>query len=196
MEIVIRTKGELEMMNYNYATSLNGFTTKPLNVYKGIEQIGVIQGYFDNLIKKFIDEIVGGVPMFLKFQLKDQFGNVRLHSKPRTFKSEIAITYFDSNNEKCEILMMHGKDANFGPKQIEFRYKGEDYLIYKKESLKKALTLKSESAEIFLGEKLIADWNIHVSEQRVNVRIYDNDFIEDEYLILGVFHAFLYATKG
>ncbi|UOQ49789.1 hypothetical protein MUN88_06865 [Gracilibacillus caseinilyticus] len=54
------------MMEYYYKTHLNGFTTKPLIVYRGIHQIGVIQGYFDNIFKKVIDEFVGGVPMFLK----------------------------------------------------------------------------------------------------------------------------------
>ncbi|WP_117149126.1 hypothetical protein [Paraliobacillus zengyii] len=170
-------------------------TTKPLKVYQGNKQIGVIQGYFDNIRKKFIDELVGGVPIFLKHELKDQFGNTRLLAKPRTFKGQIAITYFDGDNSKCEILMKNAKNVRFVSKTLNFQYKDEDYIIIKKESLKRALSLTPEPAKMFVGERLIADWNIDVGERSIVVHIFDTDYI-DEHLIIGLFHAFLYPTKG
>ncbi|WP_162880771.1 hypothetical protein [Paraliobacillus sediminis] len=42
----------------------------------------------------------------------------------------------------------------------------------------------------------LADWNIDVAERSVVVHIFDSDYIEDEHLIIGLFHAFLYPTKG
>lgn len=186
------------MMSYYYSTSLNGSTTKPLDIYRGMEKIGSVRGYYKNTLIKYMEEFFNdGRPYFLQYELCDSAENVRLHAKMSNFwKSEITVSYVDNNENNVEVLMKNMKDVRFGPKKIEFTFRGDDYTILKKESIKEALTLNPFPAEMYLGEKLIAEWKIEVFDKRVVVHIYDNDFIQDEYLILGLFHAFLYATKG
>lgn len=186
------------MMSYHYPTSINGSTTKCLEIHRGIEKIGAFKGYYKNTFIKYLEEFLNdGRPYFLNYELTDSTGNVRLHAKMSSlWKNEISVSYVENNETNTEILMKNMKDVRFGPKRIEFTYHGENYSIFKKESIKEALTLNPYPAEMFFGKKLIADWKIDVFDRRVIVHIIDNDFIEEEYLILGLFHVFLYATKG
>ncbi|WP_100012427.1 hypothetical protein [Lentibacillus sediminis] len=184
------------MVQYFYDTSLNGNTTKPLDIYRGTEKIGVVRGSYDNIIKKFIDEFGDSKfsPSFLKYELKDNPGLVRIITKPLGFmKGKIAVSYLDSDDNKHEILMKDMKNVSFGSKQVEFEYRETNCLIYKERSTN---PLNPKPAEMYIGERLIADWKIDVSNKQVVVNILDLDFMGEEYLILGLFHAYLYATKG
>ncbi len=42
---------------------------------------------------------------------------------------------------------------------------------------------------------VIADWNIRLEEDmyHIEMNVYDKDYIEDQYLLLGIFHAVLYG---
>ncbi|MBP3953652.1 hypothetical protein J7W16_21560 [Bacillus sp. YZJH907-2] len=52
------------------------------------------------------------------------------------------------------------------------------------------------AAELHLDDELIADWSIQVSSKRVLVNIYDQSHIEHEFLIIGLFHTWFFASKG
>ncbi|ASN06251.1 tubby C-terminal domain-like protein [Virgibacillus necropolis] len=139
------------MMSYYYATSINGSTTDPLDIYEGIEKVGSIRGYYKNTLIKYVEEFLNdGRPYFLKYELTDSTGNIRLHAKMLSFwKNEIIVSYVENNGNNVEVLMKNMKDVRYGPKKIDFRYKGEDFIILKKESIKETLTLNPYPAEMF-----------------------------------------------
>ncbi len=74
-------------------------------------------------------------------------------------------------------------DANF---LFTFTYKREEFVVHK--------------TTIGLGKLLrngyvTADWNIRLEEDMyyIEMNLYDEDYIDDQYLLLGVFHAVLYG---
>lgn len=149
------------MQKYFYAGGLNGEATKPLDIYRGTEKIGVVQGHYENIFKRFFGEIISSrdfIPTFLKHELKDDSGNVRLLAKSAGFfKNGIAVTYFECNGNKYEFVTGNMKKVRFGQNKLDFKYKGNDFLI-KNEPL---MSLSSKPTEMYLGEKLIADWKIY-----------------------------------
>lgn len=181
-------------MQYYYKTSLNGLTTKPLDIYCDTKRIGVVRGYFDNMLKRFIDEILNSrfPPSFLKYNLSDYTGDIRLIAETKGFfKGNIEVTYYDNNNNKHIILMENMKSIIHGSKKVEFTYNGAKYFIYRERSNN---PFNTKSAEMYIGKKLVANWKIYIKENKVVVNIFD--FEEEKFLILGLFHAYLYATKG
>ena len=97
------------------------------------------------------------------------------------------------DGNKSKILMRNMKDDYFGSKQLEFTYNEANCLIHNERSYN---PFNPNPAEMYFGEELVANWKIYVQEKKVVVNILDINYIEDEFLILGLFHAYLYATKG
>ncbi|MDD1369673.1 cytoplasmic protein, partial [Bacillus sp. MHSD17] len=123
-------------------------------------------------------------PLGLRLDSKD---NIRVIAKDvsRQRQRRILVTYIDHNDAEHEILICDGKllDANF---LFTFTYKREEYVVHK--------------TPIGLGKLLrngyvIADWNIRLEEDMydIEMNVYDEGYIEDQYLLLGVFHAVLYG---
>ncbi|MGQ7874507.1 tubby C-terminal domain-like protein [Bacillus sp. 1A] len=160
--------------------------TTSIEVYNGSEGVGVVRGYYKNALMKVLD-FIPKVGSNIIYEIKDSKDNIRVIAKDvsRQRQRRILVTYIDNNDAEHEILVCDGKllDANF---LFTFTYKGEEYVVHK--------------TTIGLGKLLrngyvIADWNIRLEEDMyyIEMNVYDEGYIEDQYLLLGVFHAVLYG---
>ncbi|PRT36877.1 tubby C-terminal domain-like protein [Bacillus wiedmannii] len=160
--------------------------TTSIEVYNGSERVGAVRGYYKNTLMKVLD-FIPKVGSNIIYEIKDSKDNIRVIAKDvsRQRQRRILVTYIDNNDAEHEILVCDGKllDANF---LFTFTYKGEEYVVHK--------------TSIGLGKLLrngyvIADWNIRLEEDMhyIKMDVYDEDYIEDQYLLLGVFHAVLYG---
>ncbi|MGG1606456.1 tubby C-terminal domain-like protein [Bacillus wiedmannii] len=160
--------------------------TTSIEVYNGSERVGAVRGYYKNTLMKVLD-FIPKVGSNIIYEIKDSKDNIRVIAKDisRQRQRRILVTYIDNNDAEHEILVCDGKllDANF---LFTFTYKGEEYVVHK--------------TSIGLGKLLrngyvIADWNIRLEEDMYYIKmdVYDEDYIEDQYLLLGVFHAVLYG---
>ncbi|WP_439022077.1 tubby C-terminal domain-like protein [Bacillus thuringiensis] len=157
-----------------------------IEVYKESKQVGVVRGYYKNTLMRVLD-FIPKVGSNIIYEVKDSKDNIRIIAKDvsRQRQRKILVTYIDNNDAEHEILVCDGKllDANF---LFTFTYKREEYVVHK--------------TSIGLGKLLrngyvIADWNIRLEEDMyyIEMNVYDEDYIEDQYLLLGVFHAVLYG---
>ncbi|MEC1155533.1 tubby C-terminal domain-like protein [Cytobacillus horneckiae] len=177
------------MKQYHYPTSIVGTSTKTLKIYTGTSKIGEIKGYYDNVIKKIIDNYTDrSNPFFIRYQIIDEYGSVRFTSKNGgALKRKVYITYLSDNGTNHELIMLDTKHFDgFGEKGVNFNFNGKDYYIIKH---------IFEPAQLFHLNNLIADWNIEHRSGRVVIKIFEQDYL-DEYLIIGLFHAWFYASKG
>ncbi|MGG0152776.1 tubby C-terminal domain-like protein [Bacillus mycoides] len=160
--------------------------TTSIEVYNGSEGVGAVRGYYKNTLMKVLD-FIPKVGSNIIYEIKDSKNNIRVIAKDvsRQRQRRILVTYIDNNDAEHEILVCDGKllDANF---LFTFTYKTEEYVVHK--------------TSIGLGKLLrngyvIADWNIRLEEDMyyIEMDVYDEDYIEDQYLLLGVFHAVLYG---
>ncbi|MED1509032.1 tubby C-terminal domain-like protein [Bacillus proteolyticus] len=160
--------------------------TTPVEVYNGSEQVGVVRGYYKNALMKVLD-FIPKVGSNIIYEIKDSKDNICVIAKDisRQRQRKILVTYIDNNDAEHEIIVCDGKllDANF---LFTFTYKAEEYVIHK--------------TSLGLGKLLrkgyvIADWNIRLEEDMyyIEMNVYDEDYIQDQYLLLGVFHAVLYG---
>ncbi|MGH1295730.1 tubby C-terminal domain-like protein [Bacillus pretiosus] len=160
--------------------------TTLIEVYNESERVGAVRGYYKNTLMKVLD-FIPKVGSNIIYEIKDSKDNIRVIAKDvsRQRQRRILVTYIDYNGAEHEILVCDGKllDANF---LFTFTYKTEEYVVHK--------------TTIGLGKLLrngyvIADWNIRLEEDMyyIEMDVYDEDYIEDQYLLLGVFHAVLYG---
>ncbi|MFK4468921.1 cytoplasmic protein [Bacillus sp. RC252] len=160
--------------------------TTSIEVYNGSEGVGAVRGYYKNTLMKVLD-FIPKVGSNIIYEIKDSKNNIRVIAKDvsRQRQRRILVTYIDNNDAEHEILVCDGKllDANF---LFTFTYKTEEYVVHK--------------TSIGLGKLLrngyvIADWNIRLEEDMyyIEMDVYDEEYIEDQYLLLGVFHAVLYG---
>ncbi|KAA0775715.1 cytoplasmic protein [Bacillus wiedmannii] len=160
--------------------------TTSIEVYNESKQVGAVRGYYKNTLMRVLD-FIPKVGSNIIYEIKDSRDNIRVIAKDvsRQRQRRILVTYIDNNDAEHEILVCDGKllDANF---LFTFTYKGEEYVVHK--------------TSIGLGKLLrngyvIADWNIRLEEDMYDIKmdVYDEDYIEDQYLLLGVFHAVLYG---
>lgn len=160
--------------------------TTSIEVYNESKQVGAVRGYYKNTLMRVLD-FIPKVGSNIIYEIKDSRDNIRVIAKDvsRQRQRRILVTYIDNNDAEHEILVCDGKllDANF---LFTFTYKGEEYVVHK--------------TSIGLGKLLrngyvIADWNIRLEEDMYYIKmdVYDEDYIEDQYLLLGVFHAVLYG---
>ncbi|MGE7859831.1 tubby C-terminal domain-like protein [Bacillus mobilis] len=160
--------------------------TTSIEVYNESERVGAVRGYYKNTLMKVLD-FIPKVGSNIIYEIKDGKDNIRVIAKDvsRQRQRRILVTYIDHNDAEHEILVCDGKllDANF---LFTFTYKTEEYVVHK--------------TTIGLGKLLrngyvIADWNIRLEEDMYDIEmsVYDEGYIEDQYLLLGVFHAVLYG---
>ncbi|PGC25847.1 cytoplasmic protein [Bacillus wiedmannii] len=160
--------------------------TTSIEVYNGSEGVGAVRGYYKNTLMKVLD-FIPKVGSNIIYEIKDSEDDIRVIAKDvsRQRQRRILVTYIDNNDAEHEILVCDGKllDANF---LFTFTYKTEEYVVHK--------------TTIGLGKLLrngyvIADWNIRLEEDMyyIEMNVYDEGYIEDQYLLLGVFHAVLYG---
>ncbi|SME37942.1 hypothetical protein BACERE00185_04498 [Bacillus mobilis] len=160
--------------------------TTSIEVYNESERVGAVRGYYKNTLMKVLD-FIPKVGSNIIYEIKDGKDNIRVIAKDvsRQRQRRILVTYIDHNDAAHEILVCDGKllDANF---LFTFTYKTEEYVVHK--------------TTIGLGKLLrngyvIADWNIRLEEDMydIEMNVYDENYIEDQYLLLGVFHAVLYG---
>ncbi|PHB58137.1 tubby C-terminal domain-like protein [Bacillus wiedmannii] len=160
--------------------------TTSIEVYNESERVGAVRGYYKNALMKVLD-FIPKVGSNIIYEIKDSEDDIRVIAKDvsRQRQRRILVTYIDHNDVEHEILVCDGKllDANF---VFTFTYKREEYVVHK--------------TTIGLGKLLrngyvIADWNIRLEEDMYDIEmdVYDEDYIEDQYLLLGVFHAVLYG---
>ncbi|PEW70528.1 cytoplasmic protein [Bacillus cereus] len=160
--------------------------TTSIEVYNESERVGAVRGYYKNTLMRVLD-FIPKVGSNIIYEIKDSKDNIRVIAKDvsRQRQRRILVTYIDHNDVEHEILVCDGKllDANF---LFTFTYKREEYVVHK--------------TTIGLGKLLrngyvIADWNIRLEEDMydIEMNLYDENYIEDQYLLLGVFHAVLYG---
>jgi hypothetical protein len=158
----------------------------PIEVYNESEQVGVVRGYYANVLMKVLD-FIPKVGSNIKYEIKDSKGNIRIMSKDvsRRRRRQVAVTYIDNNDQKHEIVVCDGKllDTN---SLFTFTYKAKEYVVHR--SL-------PQLGKVLRNGYVIADWSVRLEEDtyHIEMNVYDGDYIEDQYLLLGVFHAVLYA---
>lgn len=160
--------------------------TTSIEVYNESERVGAVRGYYKNTLMKVLD-FIPKVGSNIIYEIKDSKDNIRVVAKDvsRQRQRRILVTYIDHQDAEHEILVCDGKllDAN---SLFTFTFKREEYVVHK--------------TTIGLGKLLrngyvIADWNIRLEEDMydIEMNVYDEGYIEDQYLLLGVFHAVLYG---
>ncbi|MED3034638.1 cytoplasmic protein [Bacillus thuringiensis] len=160
--------------------------TVPIDVYNGSEGVGVVRGYYKNTLMKVLD-FIPKVGSNIIYEIKDSKNNIRVIAKDvsRQRQRRILVTYKDNHDAEHEILVCDGKllDANF---LFTFTYKAEEYVVHK---------TTFGMGKLLRKGYVIADWNIRLEEDmyHIEMNVYDEDYIEDQYLLLGVFHAVLYG---
>ncbi|HGA0511898.1 TPA: cytoplasmic protein [Bacillus pacificus] len=179
-------RGE-QMMQLSYKRLCDSKAdTTSIEVYNESERVGVVRGYYKNTLMKVLD-FIPKVGSNIIYEIKDSKDNIRVIAKDvsRQRQRRILVTYNDNHDAEHEILVCDGKllDANF---LFTFTYKREEYVVHKTTFGMGKLLRKSY---------VIADWNIRLEEDmyHIEMNVYDEDYIEDQYLLLGVFHAVLYG---
>ncbi|WP_144506634.1 tubby C-terminal domain-like protein [Bacillus mycoides] len=158
----------------------------PIKIYNGSKQVGGVRGYYKNTLMKVLD-FIPKVGSNINYEIKDSKDNIRVIAKDisRRRQRKILVTYIDNDEVEHEIIVCDGKllDANF---LFTFTFKIEEYVVHK--------------TSLGLGKLLrkgyvIADWNIRLEEDmyHIEMNVYDDNHIQDQYLLLGVFHAVLYG---
>lgn len=160
--------------------------TTSIEVYNESKQVGVVRGYYKNTLMRVLD-FIPKVGSNIIYEIKDSKDNIRVIAKDvsRQRQRRILVTYKDNNGAEHEILVCDGKllDANF---LFTFTYKREEYVVHK---------TTFGMGKLLRKGYVIADWNIRLEEDmyHIEMNVYDEDYIEDQYLLLGVFHAVLYG---
>lgn len=160
--------------------------TVPIEVYNESEGVGVVRGYYKNTLMRVLD-FIPKVGSNIIYEIKDSKDNIRVIAKDvsRQRQRRILVTYIDNHDAEHEILVCDGKllDANF---LFTFTYKREEYVVHK---------TTFGMGKLLRKGYVIADWNIRLEEDMyyIEMNVYDQDYIEDQYLLLGVFHAVLYG---
>ncbi|EEK78127.1 cytoplasmic protein [Bacillus cereus] len=157
-----------------------------IEVYDESKQVGVVRGYYKNTLMRVLD-FIPKVGSNIIYEIKDSRDNIRIIAKDvsRQRQRRILVTYIDHNDAEHEILVCDGKllDANF---LFTFTYKTAEYVVHK-------TTLGL--GKLLRNGYVIADWNIRLEEDMydIEMNVYDENYIKDQYLLLGVFHAVLYG---
>ncbi|MCU5323141.1 cytoplasmic protein [Bacillus cereus] len=160
--------------------------TVPIEVYNESEGVGVVRGYYKNTLMRVLD-FIPKVGSNIIYEIKDSKDNIRVIAKDvsRQRQRRILVTYIDNHDAEHEILVCDGKllDANF---LFTFTYKREEYVVHK---------TTFGMGKLLRKGYVIAGWNIRLEEDMyyIEMNVYDQDYIEDQYLLLGVFHAVLYG---
>ncbi|MEF7557017.1 tubby C-terminal domain-like protein [Bacillus thuringiensis] len=160
--------------------------TTSIEVYNESKQVGVVRGYYKNTLMRVLD-FIPKVGSNIIYEIKDSKDNIRVIAKDvsRQRQRRILVTYIDNHDTEHEILVCDGKllDANF---LFTFTYKREEYVVHK---------TTFGMGKLLRKGYVIADWNIRLEEDMyyIEMNVYDQDYIEDQYLLLGVFHAVLYG---
>ncbi|CUB09524.1 hypothetical protein BN2127_JRS1_01309 [Bacillus cereus] len=160
--------------------------TTSIEVYNESKQVGVVRGYYKNTLMKVLD-FIPKVGSNIIYEIKDSKDNIRVIAKDvsRQRQRRILVTYNDNHDAEHEILVCDGKllDANF---LFTFTYKKEEYVVHK---------TTFGMGKLLRKGYVIADWNIRLEEDMyyIEMNVYDENYIQDQYLLLGVFHAVLYG---
>ncbi|PKJ55535.1 tubby C-terminal domain-like protein [Bacillus sp. SN10] len=160
--------------------------TTSIEVYNESKQVGVVRGYYKNTLMRVLD-FIPKVGSNIIYEIKDSKDNIRVIAKDvsRQRQRRILVTYKDNNDAEHEILVCDGKllDANF---LFTFTYKSGEFVVHK---------TTFGMGKLLRKGYVIADWNIRLEEDmyHIEMNVYDEDYIEDQYLLLGVFHAVLYG---
>ncbi|OOZ82859.1 cytoplasmic protein [Bacillus cereus] len=160
--------------------------TTSIEVYNESKQVGVVRGYYKNTLMRVLD-FIPKVGSNIIYEIKDIKDNIRVIAKDvsRQRQRRILVTYKDKHDAEHEILVCDGKllDANF---LFTFTYKREEFVVHK---------TTFGMGKLLRKGYVIADWNIRLEEDmyHIEMNVYDEDYIEDQYLLLGVFHAVLYG---
>ncbi|MCU4756221.1 cytoplasmic protein [Bacillus cereus] len=160
--------------------------TTSIEVYNESKQVGAVRGYYKNTLMRLLD-FIPKVGSNIIYEIKDSKDNIRVIAKDvsRQRQRRILVTYKDNNDAEHEILVCDGKllDANF---LFTFTYKREEYVVHK---------TSFGMGKLLRKGYVIADWNIRLEEDMydIEMNVYDEDYIEDQYLLLSVFHAVLYG---
>ncbi|AFQ11585.1 TPA: cytoplasmic protein [Bacillus pacificus] len=179
-------RGE-QMMQLSYKRLCDSKAdTTSIEVYNESERVGAVRGYYKNTLMKVLD-FIPKVGSNIIYEIKDSKDNIRVVAKDvsRQRQRRILVTYKDNHDVEHEILICDGKllDANF---LFTFTYKAEEFVIHK---------TTFGMGKLLRKGYVIADWNIRLEEDmyHIEMNVYDEDYIEDQYLLLGVFHAVLYG---
>ncbi|MDA1662067.1 MULTISPECIES: tubby C-terminal domain-like protein [Bacillus cereus group] len=179
-------RGE-QMMQLSYKRLCDSKAdTTSIEVYNESERVGAVRGYYKNTLMKVLD-FIPKVGSNIIYEIKDSKDNIRVIAKDvsRQRQRRILVTYKDNHDVEHEILVCDGKllDANF---LFTFTYKAEEFVIHK---------TTFGMGKLLRKGYVIADWNIRLEEDmyHIEMNVYDEDYIEDQYLLLGVFHAVLYG---
>ncbi|MDA1575341.1 tubby C-terminal domain-like protein [Bacillus cereus group sp. TH242-3LC] len=179
-------RGE-QMMQLSYKRLCDSKAdTTSIEVYNESERVGAVRGYYKNTLMKVLD-FIPKVGSNIIYEIKDSKDNIRVVAKDvsRQCQRRILVTYKDNHDVEHEILICDGKllDANF---LFTFTYKAEEFVIHK---------TTFGMGKLLRKGYVIADWNIRLEEDmyHIEMNVYDEDYIEDQYLLLGVFHAVLYG---
>ncbi|EJQ95362.1 hypothetical protein IGW_01592 [Bacillus cereus ISP3191] len=160
--------------------------TTSIEVYNESKQVGVVRGYYKNTLMRVLD-FIPKVGSNIIYEIKDIKDNIRVIAKDvsRQRQRRILVTYKDKHDAEHEILVCDGKllDANF---LFTFTYKKEEYVVHK---------TTFGMGKLLRKGYVIADWNIRLEEDMyyIEMNVYDENYIKDQYLLLGVFHAVLYG---
>ncbi|KXI47448.1 hypothetical protein [Bacillus pacificus] len=179
-------RGE-QMMQLSYKRLCDSKAdTTSIEVYNESERVGAVRGYYKNTLMKVLD-FIPKVGSNIIYEIKDSKDNIRVIAKDvsRQRQRRILVTYKDNHDVEHEILVCDGKllDANF---LFTFTYKAEEFVIHK---------TTFGMGKLLRKGYVIADWNIRLEEDmyHIEMNVYDEDYIEDQYLLLGVFHTVLYG---
>lgn len=125
---------------------------------------------------------------FTAYEIRDCEGNLRFKSKYlMKLRAQYGVTYYDNHGEKHRFILKDVRKFHHSP-IVDFQYNNQDFVI--EHEYFGWTNLKQ-------NDFLIAQWkrmNVVVPDE-IEVRVHDDRYLEDIYLVIGVIHTFFFDQR-
>ncbi|MDL4839433.1 tubby C-terminal domain-like protein [Aquibacillus rhizosphaerae] len=165
-------------------------STKPIELYQGSKKIGKIKRIYKNWFTQLLDTSILK-NWFTAYEILDNNDDLKFKSKESSSffgKQQYDVTYVDADQEIHSMILKDVRKFHFSP-IVKFHYKNLQYTVTRKERL--------GWTEFSIEDQLIAQWkrmNISIPDE-IEVQLVNEDYFDDIFLIVGVFHTFFYDWR-
>ncbi|QDP41544.1 tubby C-terminal domain-like protein [Radiobacillus deserti] len=165
-------------------------STKPIDLFQGSRRIGIIRRVYKNWITQLLDTSILK-NWFTAYEIVDVNNNIKFKSNESSSffgKRQFNVTYFDVNSIEHSIILKDVRKFHFSP-IVEFNYREVTYTVTRKE--------RFGWTEFSIENQIIAKWkqmNMTLPSE-IEIQLVNGDYLDDIFLIVGVFHTFFYDWR-